>query len=183
VNGAANPLSLTGIFSDSNRFAGNLGQCGNAGSVNVSVSGDLSLSTGGIIGALTLTSGQGGDVNVQANSVEINGAATGITAQALGAGNGGNIALSANTVAISNSGLITALSALSDAGAITINASAKVSLTSSGTITTQAGLNGGNITLNVGGLVYLLDSKIIPRLKTMAATSSSIRNSWCSTTV
>jgi filamentous hemagglutinin family protein len=160
INGAANPLSLTGIFSDSNRFAGNLGQGGNAGSVNVSVNGELSLLTGGAIGALTLTSGQG-NVNIQANSVEIDGALTGITAQAVGTGNGGSITLSADTVTLSNSGLITASSVLSNAGTITINASTEVSLTNSGTITTQAGLNGGNITLNVEGLVYLLDSKII----------------------
>jgi filamentous hemagglutinin family protein len=161
INGAANLLGLTGIFSDSNSFAENAGQGGNAGSVNVSVSGPISLSAHGAIGALTLTSGQGGNVTVQANSVEIDGAATGITAQAFGTGDGGSVALTADSVSIANSGLITTSSILSNAGTITINASTDVSLTNSGTITTQAGFNGGNITVNAGKLVYLLDSKII----------------------
>jgi len=161
IDGSANPHALTGIFSDSNGYSGDLTDAGgNAGSVNIDVTGRLSLIHLGKIGAATLTRGGGGDIDIQAGSINIDGALTGITAQALGLGNGGSITIDAGSVALANHGTITSSSRFSNAGSIVIDASSNLTLQAGGDLTTQAEANGGDITLNVGSLVYLIGSEI-----------------------
>ena len=160
IDGSATPHALVGIFSDSNGYVGDVTDSGgNAGSVNIGVSGRLSLTNRGKIGAATLTRGEGGDINVRAGSIIINGAFTGITAQALGIGNGGSVTLDAGSVALANHGVVTSSSRLSNAGSIEINAST-LTLQAGSSLATVAEMNGGDITLNVGNLVYLIGSQI-----------------------
>jgi filamentous hemagglutinin family protein len=161
IDGSSYPTSLTGIYSDSNGYVGDTtGEGGNAGTVSVIVGGELNLSGTGKIGAATLTSGLGGDVDIQAGSVAIDGASSGITAQALGLGNSGSVLVSAGNVSVTNGGIITTSSRYSNAGSIVINANDSLILQSGSSITTAAALDGGDITLNVGTLVYLLHSQI-----------------------
>jgi filamentous hemagglutinin family protein len=160
IDGSATPAALTGIYSDSNGYLGDTtGEGGNAGTVSVVVNGALSLTGRGKIGAATITSGRGGDIDVQAGSLGIDGSLTGITAQALGRGNSGNITIRAGNMALMNHGTITVSSSFSNAGSIVIDAS-NLTLEGFGAISTEAKLNGGNITLNVGNVLYLLHSEI-----------------------
>jgi large exoprotein involved in heme utilization and adhesion len=161
IDGSANPGALTGIYSDSDGYAGDSTDAGgNAGTVSVDVGGNLSLTGGGKIAAATLTAGRGGDVDVQAGSVSIDGLGSGATAQSLGLGDSGNITIGADSVALTNHGTITTSSLYTNAGSIVVNASDKLTEEGGSSITTQAAVNGGDITLNVGTLVYLLDSEI-----------------------
>ena len=159
IDGSADPVGLTGIFSNSNGFLNGAGQGGNAGTVSVTAGSTLSLTGRGAIGAATFTSGAGGSVDVAAGNLLISGNSTGITAQAFGTGPGGDINVIGSSVTVGNGGIITASGLASNAGTITITAD-KVSLTGNGTISTEAGQNGGDITLHVGNTVYLYYSRI-----------------------
>jgi filamentous hemagglutinin family protein len=161
IDGSANPEALTGIYSDSDGYAGDYADAGgNAGTVSVYVGGALDLTGGGKIAAATLTAGLGGDVDVQAGSVSIDGLSSGVTAQSLGLGDSGNVTIGADSVALTNRGTITTSSLYTNAGSIVVNASDRLTEEGGSSITTQAAVNGGDITLNVGTLVYLLDSEI-----------------------
>lgn len=161
IDGSVNPAFLSGIFSNSDGYFGNVsGQGGNAGTVRVLVNGTLTIAGGGKIGAATLTSGRGGDVNVHGGAVNLGGIGSGITAQSLGTGNSGTVNVSGGSIGLAHGAVITSSSAHSNAGSVTVNAANNLTLADHSAVTTQAAINGGNVTLTAGGVVYLLDSRV-----------------------
>jgi filamentous hemagglutinin family protein len=162
----------TGIDAGSNipEFGGS----GDAGDVNVKVTGALTIRAGGTISTNTNTSGKGGNVLVEAGSVRINGDGlmdiTGIEATAgFGGGDAGNVTVEVSgPLAIRAGGEISTSSFISGNGgnvlvqadSLTIRDASISALVFGGTG------NGGNIDVKVLGLVYLLDS-------TISATSGS----------
>jgi large exoprotein involved in heme utilization and adhesion len=84
-----------------------------AGTVEITTD-RLILRDGGVISTATTDRGQGGNVNINANSVLISGTSdnqlisSGIVLDTLGAGNAGNLKLSANQLTIENGGAISA---------------------------------------------------------------------------
>src|SRR5207248_11247428 len=110
---------LTGITAQAE-----IGSSGNAGSVTVR-SGDLTITGGGEISSNTLGQGDGGNVNIAANSLLIDGAGsnffTGISAEAAGGqGKGGEVGVSANSLLMQNGGSVSAIS-LTSATAGSVN--------------------------------------------------------------
>ena len=138
--------AITGISSSSGTPNFAIKTTGDAGAVLVTVNGSIDISgTGAGIAVVTgPTGGNAGDITVDAGSIDmvnVNGLITipgegsipgGITAQALGSGKGGSISV--------------------QAGAVTLD---------DADITAASVTDGGNITLEVGQLVYLLDSQIV----------------------
>jgi len=92
--------------------AANGGVSGNAGSVEVSAKGRLSIADGGVISSSTFTSGQAGTIKVTAGEIAIDGrasaSATGIASQAnSGTGDAGSIEVNATGIlSIVNRGVI-----------------------------------------------------------------------------
>jgi hypothetical protein len=180
---------------------------GSAGDVNVFIAGGLTIVNGGRISASTFGYGNGGDLRVSAGSFDVDGSGTpdqftGIIAESIATGisgkagtitlTGGPLTLSgraevsssslgsgvAGGVSIASTGDITldagssidASAANSTAGSLSVTTPGSLSLNGS-FISTSAGLDGGNITLNVGRLVYLLNSQITTEALGGAATS------------
>ena len=116
--------AATGIFSETKEFSG-----GNAGSVEVTSKGDLSLFNGGQLFSATSSSGNAGSVKVGAASVTIDNQGssymTGIASNAYsGTGNGGNVdVMAAETLSVVNGGRISSSTFSSgDAGSVKVDA-------------------------------------------------------------
>jgi filamentous hemagglutinin family protein len=108
------------------------GATGNAGNVTVN-GGSIAIATGGQVSSTTDGPGQGGDIEVEGQSIQLSGPGPEITAQSGGTGN---------------------------AGSITVNAG-NLTLTQGASISTEAAqANGGDITLNINHLLLLVDSEI-----------------------
>jgi filamentous hemagglutinin family protein len=131
----------TGIFSQAN---GDPNDDGYAGPVTVSVSGPLAILGGGAISSQTLGYGDGGNVTVHAGSLEINGAVdpqgTGIFASA-----------GMNDGTVTGNGV---------AGNIAVKVGGNVSLLNGASIDTSSDTDGGNVSLKVVDLLFLLNSQI-----------------------
>jgi filamentous hemagglutinin family protein len=104
----------------------------NAGTLTISTD-QLNLVNGGIISASNLGSGLGGDVNVVANTVKVDGVSsfpeqsTLLTASALGSGNAGNLNIQTQVLSVTGGSTInTSTLAGGNAGNLTINATRSV---------------------------------------------------------
>jgi filamentous hemagglutinin family protein len=148
----------------------------------------LPTAAGPTITADTYGAGSGGTVNVDASVLTILGPGhlfkdgssnfevgiAGITAESVGqtgpagsvtvkatdltvGGGGGSVTVDCANGQLENQGEISSTSFI-NAGTVSIDASQSFSLTNDSTVTTSAYRNGGDITLKVGGLLYLLDS-------------------------
>ena len=104
---------------------------GPAGSVDVGISGNLTLANGAVISSASHGTGPGGSVMVAGGNVSLLGGST----------------ISASAVA-------------ADAGTVGVSAADTLSLTGGSSIDTTAAANGGDITLTAGQLVYLLESQV-----------------------
>ena len=88
------------------------GSKGNAGSLNIDT-GSVTLSNSGLIGAVTLGSGSGGDITIKAKDVSINGGFESsksinsmIACQTQSAGNAGSLNIDTESLTLSNGGQI-----------------------------------------------------------------------------
>ncbi|WP_158632895.1 filamentous hemagglutinin N-terminal domain-containing protein [Dulcicalothrix desertica] len=143
-------------------------------------SGDIFVNTpnlfvldGGAISATSFGRGNGGNVNVNASNIEVNGTAktifgvSTISSSNLGLGNAGNINFNTNSLTIANGGNInTASSSNGNAGSITINANQDVQVLDNSILASSVALNrsfqsafnlpefpsgnSGHITINTG---------------------------------
>ena len=164
VNFQAGSLTMNSGSQVTSASLGGFNATGSAGTVNVSVDGALNIFGGSQVASSTTTSGNAGTITVQAGTLAIDGSSTpgsttGITAQATAPGYGGDITVTSGNLVLSGGGTISTSSSISNAGNIQINAT-NLSLQSNSSITTSAGMDGGSITLNVSGQVYLLDGTI-----------------------
>lgn len=141
VKVSAQTISINAL--ESGFFTGIFGQAwrgsGNAGAIDVSVSGLLSLDSGGQISADTYTSGNAGTVKVSAGSVSLNDQGrvwytTGIFSQTLSR--------------VSNAG---------KAGAVDVSVSGVLSLTNGAQITTDTDSSGNAGIVNVGAGSMMID--------------------------
>jgi filamentous hemagglutinin family protein len=156
-----NLASFASISSSAGEAAGSPGlSTGNAGEVSVTTSGATTLTSGGSITANSFTTGNAGNVIVNAASLSIEGspkiASTGIFASAFGvAGNAGNVTVSAGSLDISNGLIETAVTGTGGTGgriAVTVSGSATIG--SGGYISTDSfsAANAGNIAITAGSL-------------------------------
>jgi filamentous hemagglutinin family protein len=137
-------------------------QAGPAGNLTVQVE-HLTLTGGGQISSSTKGDGRGGTVTLRVtDTVSIAGRGSGLFSDTAGRERGGNVDLQAHTIELSGAAVISAQSTgLGDAGTLIIAASDTVLLQQGSAITTlatQAG--GGNITLTGTQLVRLTESKV-----------------------
>ncbi len=159
---ATSDISLT---NGANIYAATFGQ-GNAGNVTVNAGGKFSLEgttldgsnfdTGifTIVGNAGFTGkgkGEGGNINVTARDLSLNGAA--FSSSSLGDGIAGNININSNAVRLDNKAAIAAVTNSSDGGNISLTARDLLLFRRNSNISTTAGLaksggNGGNININ-----------------------------------
>lgn len=167
ISGEGNFVS--GIFSQVNPPA-----TGSAGNINLSTA-NLAIANGGQISASTLTSGNGGTVNISANTIQLSGrgsqAPSGIFAVTEGSGSGGSINISSQPLDIFDGARISVQgTATGDAGNININAS-HIFLNNDSTINAEtANGQGGNINLTTSSLILLRNRS---RITTTAGTADA----------
>jgi filamentous hemagglutinin family protein len=163
-------LQPSGIFTRT--VGGNCsGLCGNAGNVSIST-GSLIMGTGAQVNSGTSSTGQGGNINVNArDTISINGTLSdgqpaGMLSRTIGtapdSGTGGNIALAAGqSVSMGNGATISASSTGSaNAGNIAINAGAQF-VSQNASVTTEANqASGGNITIQATDAIRLVNSQL-----------------------
>jgi large exoprotein involved in heme utilization and adhesion len=138
------------------RITSNAASTGAAGDITLTVGNQLRLNGAGtgIFAETTLGStGAGGNIGIGANQVWIEDGAA-ISVDSLGHGTGGNITLQANRLTLNQQGRLSAETASTQGGNITLNLQDLLllryhSLISTTAGTAQAGGNGGNITINV----------------------------------
>jgi large exoprotein involved in heme utilization and adhesion len=164
-------LAPSGVLTETigNTFC--VGACGNAGNISITTK-SLILGNGGQIDSGSSSTGQGGNININAaNTISLagtlsNGSPVGVFSRTVGtapgSGDGGNITLTAGqSVNLSNGAEISASSAgPANAGNISINAGSQF-LSNNGRVTTQASqASGGNITIQATDSIRLVNSQI-----------------------
>jgi large exoprotein involved in heme utilization and adhesion len=184
ASGNAGPISVSApqiTLSDNAGISSLTEGTGTGGNVTVKTPGALTLNGGATIGVSTLgmQSGQAGSVTVVANALTISGggavkpvgqnmeekAASHIASATIGPGNGGNVdVVVASDIVLTGPGpQILALSQGSgSAGSVTVSAG-RLLLANGASISASAATSkasGGNITLTVGDLLNLVNSKI-----------------------
>lgn len=160
VDGSTPVSNLTDTEISSNNVGSGAG-----GVVEVTVRGAMRVADGGQVSANTRGLGNAGSVTVRAGSLAVSGRdgaghPSTVSSSAVEEGDGGTVAITApGGVVVSNFGEITAFSSHANAGDIRVLAG-NLMLSGEGEIGTVAANNGGNITLKIAGIVYLLNSAI-----------------------
>ena len=135
---------------------------GSAGVIGINAQ-TMKISSGATITASTYDVGSGGDVQITADSVDLDSAGS-ISTTSFGAGPGGNIEIIAGNLTMGSSSTISAAAAdgaTGPAGTISISANQNISLAGKSSINTSApGGSGGNIAIDAGSEIQLVDSKI-----------------------
>jgi filamentous hemagglutinin family protein len=160
---------------------------GRGGAINVALTGDLLLNSRGGINAETQGTGLGGAINIGAHNALLSGEST-ISAATSGAGKAGNISISARNLFKMDNSLVTTAADFAQGGDINLLAQdiklrngAVISAESSGAgnagdigltasnlfesrdsaVTTEAkAADGGNVRINMGYMLRLINSKI-----------------------
>jgi large exoprotein involved in heme utilization and adhesion len=161
IDGSATAPLFTGIETDSEAT-------GDAGNLTIRVDKALKVFATGGITAPTTSSGNGGNIDIHAGSLLIDGSGTpfltAIFAESTGsgkAGKAGNVSIrTAGPVTLKHGGEITTRSTIGDAGFIDIISGGKIKLKDNSRIELSAGHNGGHVHITAPELVYLLDSSI-----------------------
>jgi hypothetical protein len=133
---------------------------GYAGSIYLRV-GELSIASGARVETNTVTTGRGGDIQITANSVTINGTGilpngkpspSGIFSNSLGEGGGGTISVDAGTISIHNGGTVSAQSSdKGDAGSIEMDFGRSLEVRDGAISTTADRAGGGGIHIQATG--------------------------------
>jgi filamentous hemagglutinin family protein len=176
---AKGSLSISGgdRSAQSGIFAATFGQ-GKGGSIVINA-GRASIANSGVMSAGSFGSGAGGSLKVDAGVLDITGGGPGLTgliAAAHAQGNAGDISVTAVDADITDGGIIAAGSSGSGAGGdIQLKVSDTLRLLNGGRIdsrTTRS--DGGNISLQVGNLLYLLQSQIATSVQGGAGNGGNI---------
>lgn len=140
---------------------------GDGGHITVTVRKDIIISghnpfNPSSITSNTFLSGQGGNLDIQANRLILTDSGT-ISANSLGIGNAGNIHIQANQLSLTKGGEITSAAAQAVGGGITVSATDLLYLRKAQLTTSVHGGkgNGGNITIENPALVVLGQSQIV----------------------
>ena len=151
INGSDEAATGTGIFDGTSLVPGN---AGNAGDIGVTVAGALTIESGGEILASTLSTGQGGNVAVQAGSLKINGVNAPIDP---------STELPARTGIINESGEPKYLNSHGNAGNLMVNVTGDLEITNQGVITgsTFTSGAGGYVIVNAGSIELGTDGEIV----------------------
>jgi large exoprotein involved in heme utilization and adhesion len=157
IDGAGQTTKITGIFSDT--FSGD----GNAGAVNVNAGYGL-LSNGSKIATETGAGGRGGDIVATFGTLDMNGGASISSTSTDGAtGDAGSVTVnSPGVITLYGSGttIQSRAQGSGDAGPVLITADQLI-LKEGASVTTEAAIGGGgNITMHLDFLLYLLRSSI-----------------------
>ena len=132
---------------------------GNAGSVDVRAD-TVTLTGGASVDSSTTGAGRGGDVRIDAGAaVMVDGSRISTSASAGGAG--GNVLVSAPRIALNGAQVAATSSDTGDAGTITLLAPIELVSRDSAITTSAAFADGGNIVLQVGTLIHLVDSQVV----------------------
>jgi filamentous hemagglutinin family protein len=156
----------TGIFADA------VGS-GDSGDVVVAAR-NIALTGGAKIASDTHGSGDGGTVTVTADDTVSLGSRSGISTSSSGDGAGGRLTLQADTVDLRERASVSATSSAGgDAGDILIRG--RVFRSADGSVTTEADFaDGGNIALEFGELVELVDSRITTTVRSGLGSGGNI---------
>jgi filamentous hemagglutinin family protein len=157
--GHPQPGIYPGISSSSSPSFDGTPTAGKGGDVVVNA-GSLELRNGMTISVATSTPGSGGNISIDAKSVAIEGAAS-IQSNSDGTGHAGTVTLhSSGDVLLSGGGSISTAAPQSSGGDIEVRAGRDIRLIDS-QITAQAGPGGGgNITTSAPELIYLLNGSL-----------------------
>ncbi|WAK00538.1 two-partner secretion domain-containing protein [Methylobacter sp. YRD-M1] len=147
------------------------------GDIDVTVRGDMVMQGGGIIDASTFGNRNAGDIHVIAKNLMIDTQGAILTrAEKDSSGTGGNVVVDVQgTINMRGGGTIDAKSlSTGDAGNITVSAN-QLSLDQKSFISTEAkNSNGGNITINGGQFVQLINSGLITNVYGLRGNSGNI---------
>jgi filamentous hemagglutinin family protein len=150
-------LSSTGL----NFTTGEIVGSGKGGNVTVqgmqgagSAADSVTLSNGANIFSLTFGPGHGGDVQIAAETIGLDGGATAINTSTFGDGTGGNITADAGTLSVTNgASILTQSFGLGRGGDVSITAGTLAMENFANILTNSSGDGvGGNLALNVGTL-------------------------------
>lgn len=141
---------------------------GAAGDVHLSGLDSLLISDGASIGVRALDAGAGGNIHISSGSVEIVGTtpklldfSTGLFATARLSGQGGSINVYSEKISLSDGAIIElSASGSGNAGSAYIEATDELTLNAGSIDAFSRNSAGGNVTIEAGNLVYLLDSLI-----------------------
>ena len=146
-------------FNNNSQIIAQTSSNGKAGNISLVAGNSILFTAGtGLFADTTLGSiGNGGNITIDPQSVTLQDGAT-IAVGSLGSGIGGNIAISANYLSLLNGSSITASTASTNGGNITLNIPSILLLRYASDITTTAGTagaggNGGNISIKAGFIV------------------------------
>jgi large exoprotein involved in heme utilization and adhesion len=172
LDGSATPHVFTGIDADTQGS-------GDAGNLTITVDRALSIAGHGEIEVSTFSSGKGGDVSVNAESIFIDNAgqrpdSTGIFAEAHNIGKGGTIAVNAGDVLLQNGGSISAESLTSAAagsvqlrlGTLTVDSGSSISSANTGSG------EAGSVLIHTDGSVRIKHDSSISTLSDMSDAGS-----------
>jgi hypothetical protein len=109
-------------------------------------------------GSPTSSPGSGGIISVTATDLTLEDGGV-ISAASYGPSQGGSVTVVCTEGVLANQAQISSTS-FQDAGSISIEAGRSFSILNGSTVASSASENGGDISLRVGGLLYLLDSNI-----------------------
>ncbi|TBR57764.1 hypothetical protein B4U84_17495 [Westiellopsis prolifica IICB1] len=172
IGSRANGQFPSGLFTRSNS-----GSKANAGDLTINTQ-NLFVRDGAQVSASTFGAGNGGNLTVTADTVELIGSTSGLFAQAnrgstgnagdltintqqlfvrdgagvfvrsLGTGNAGNLQVNARSIKLDNQGTLTASTSSGDGGNITLNVRDYLFMRRNSNITASGGNDGGNIFIN-----------------------------------
>ncbi len=161
VGFSSQPTGLVTSTDEDNSFLGTA----QAGDLNI-ITNKLVINGGGIISASTYNLGQGGTIDIKANTIEISGTSSdntqnsSLSVRAFNSGNAGNINIKTTNLFLDRQGEILAETNSSNGGNIFLKVDRILNLRNGSKISTTAGIdeafgNGGNIRINAGFLIAL----------------------------
>ena len=163
INVTAGQIRMTGQSLISANTVLSSGSGGNitvqAGSLSIRGSSSEPLGSVGIL-AQNLNIGTAGTISVTAGAFSLDQNAVISSASTGSSGDAGSVSVNCTQGELSGQSEISASSNFTNAGSVEITAANSFTLSSGSSVSTSAGLSGGNINLKVGRLLYLLDSNI-----------------------
>jgi filamentous hemagglutinin family protein len=102
-----------------------------------------------------------GTILVDVGSLSLNSGAVISTSSIFSSGNGGTVRVLCGVGELTEQSSINATSSFTDAGSVVVDAAQSLRLYTGSTLNTSAAYNGGDISVQVGQLIYLRDSSIL----------------------
>jgi filamentous hemagglutinin family protein len=172
IDGSAAPGLFTGISADTVS-----GATGDAGNLTVTVDHALNIVGGGEIAARTFTNGNGGNIDVHAGSLSIDGSGsfdTGIFASAFSSGNAGNLMITVDqAMSIVGGGTIsTAAFSSGNGGSLELHVDQRLTIFGGGEITAATFSSGQAGDLSIHASSLLIDGSTAPETFTGISVAS-----------